>query len=111
MGDRRQAGGLVRVGLDAVFDPAPVAALRSDSSLRAVGWTDADAVCVADAIASAAHAAGLDVRLTDADFAGVATVDDLVAAVAARLPGIDGPSGADGPSGPAASSPVRRVDA
>ena len=86
--DRRAAAGLAEAGLAAVFDPAMVARLREDSPLEAVGITDADLVSVSDAVGHAAEARGLVCLLGDGDLDGVATVADLVTAIAgAAMPG------------------------
>ncbi len=81
--DRRVAAGIVEDALAAVFDPAVVRQLREDSPLSVLGMTVADAVCVSDAVSSAASAAGLACHLGDTDLAGAVTVADLVAAVQA----------------------------
>jgi hypothetical protein len=81
--DRRVAAGIVEDALAAVFDPAVVRQLREDSPLSVLGMTVADAVCVSDAVSSAARAAGLACHLGDNDLAGAVTVADLVAAVQA----------------------------
>jgi hypothetical protein len=87
--DRRGAAGIVEEALAAVFEPAVVRQLREDSPLGMLGMAPADAVCVSDAVAQAAAAAGLECRLGDADLGGAATVADLVSAVqhAARRAG------------------------
>jgi hypothetical protein len=81
--DRRLAAGIVEDGLAAVFDPAVVRQLREDSPLIVLGMTDADAVCVSDAVGIAAESAGLACVLGDSDLANAVTVADLVAAVQA----------------------------
>ena len=78
---RRPAALIVEAGLAAVFDAAAVAGLREDSPLGAVGMTDADAVCVADAIAAAADETGWSCVLDDEVMAGAQTVAALIDAV------------------------------
>jgi hypothetical protein len=81
--ERRLAAGIVEDALAAVFDPAVVRQLREDSPLSVLGMTVADAVCVSDAVSTAADSAGLACDLGDADLIGAVTVADLVAAVQA----------------------------
>jgi len=79
------AASLVRDALTAVFDRDSVSLLREDSPLVALGMTDADMVCFADALAASARAQGRGCVLADADLEGVATVADLIGAVVAAL--------------------------
>ena len=81
--DRRLAARIVEDALAAVFDPAVVRQLREDSPLSVLGMTAADAVCVSDAVGTAAGSAGLTCALGDADLVSAVTVADLVAAVQA----------------------------
>jgi hypothetical protein len=87
--DRRAAASIVEDALGAVFEPAVVRQLREDSPLSMLGMAPADAVCVSDAVAQAAGAAGLECQLGDAVLGGAVTVADLVSAVqeAARRTG------------------------
>ncbi len=82
--DRSVAAALAERGLAAVVGEDIVATLREDSPLEGIGLTDADLVCVSDAIASAAATRGQDCVLTDGDVVGLVTVADLVTAIAAR---------------------------
>ena len=82
--DRGVAAALAERGLAAVVGEHIVAALREDSPLEGIGLTEADLVCVSDAIASAACAQGEDCVLTDEDVVGLVTVADLVSAIATR---------------------------
>jgi hypothetical protein len=79
--DHRIAAGIVEDALSAVFSPEVVRGLREDSPISGIGMMPADAVCIADAVAAAADAAGLGCRLSDEDFTAVHTVADLVSAV------------------------------
>jgi hypothetical protein len=85
--DHRTAAGIVEQALLAVFDPAVVRQLREDSPLAALGMMPADAVAIADAAVDAAASVGVTCALGDADFAGISTVADLVAAVQLRAMG------------------------
>jgi hypothetical protein len=87
--DRRAAASIVEDALGAVFEPAVVRQLREDSPLSMLGMVPSDAVCLSDAIAHAADAAGLECDLGDATLGGAVTVADLVSAVqdAARRTG------------------------
>jgi hypothetical protein len=76
-----------------VFDASAVSALREDSPLAALGMSDADVVCVADALASAARDRGLSCVLDDADLVQAGTVSDLIGAVTARLAESEGLAG------------------
>lgn len=87
--DRRAAAAVVQEALAAVLDPALVPTLREDTPLAAAGMTSADAVCVADAVAAAGLARGIDGYLGDADFATAVTVGDLVEAVRRNAGGAD----------------------
>jgi ethanolamine utilization microcompartment shell protein EutS len=79
--DHRLAAGIVEDALCRVFAPDVVGRLREDSPLSALSITPADAVCIAEAIATAAERGGLVCHLGDADFVGAQTVADLVSAV------------------------------
>jgi hypothetical protein len=79
--DRRAAATIVEDALGAVFEPAVVRQLREDSPLSMLGMALADAVCVSDAIADAAEAAGLACDLGDGILGSAVTVADLVSAV------------------------------
>jgi hypothetical protein len=81
--DRRIAAGIVEDALTVVFDPTVVRQLREDSPLTVLGMTNADAVCISDAVRDAAGASGLDCHLGDTDLESASTVADLVAAVQA----------------------------
>lgn len=85
--DRRVAVAVTVEALRRVLDPATVATLRDDSPLAGVGVTDADLVCIADAIAAECERLpdGALVVLDDDDFESINTVSDLVTAVRARL--------------------------
>lgn len=85
--DHRTAALIAQDALRAVFAPDAVAALREDSPLSALGLVPSDVVCVADAVAAGAVARGLTCRLVDADLDAVATVEDLVRAIAERCSG------------------------
>lgn len=82
--DHRTAAAIVEDALVAVYDAAVVRRLREDSPLEALGMSAADAICVADAVAASAVAAGHTCVLVDADFADAVTVADLVGRVQAR---------------------------
>lgn len=85
--DRRAAVAITVEALRRVLDPSTVAALRDDSPLSAVGVTDADLVCIADAIAAESERIpdGRVVLLDDRDFESISTVADLVTTVRERL--------------------------
>ena len=87
--DRRVAVAITVEALRRVLDPATVSALRDDSPLAAIGVTDADLACIADAIAaeSARIPDGAVAVLDDGDFEAIDTVADLVAAVTDALAG------------------------
>lgn len=82
--NHRAAATIVEDALCAVFDEDLVRRLRADSPLEAVGLTDADLVCVTDAIEMAASAVGLHCALRDEDLVGVDTIDDLIRSVCER---------------------------
>jgi len=82
--DRLAAASAVKAALIAVFDTGPVSVVREDSPLTALGLTDADMVCVADAIARETAAWPVPCVLDDSHLAGVSTVADLVTAVLGR---------------------------
>jgi hypothetical protein len=79
------AAQVTQEALAAVFDPSAVAALREDSPLSALGFADADMVCVVDALAAAASARGRSCVLEDADVVEVTSVADLIGAVMTAL--------------------------
>jgi hypothetical protein len=87
------AASLTQDALAAVFDASAVSALREDSPLAALGMSDADVVCVADALAAAARGQGLWCVLDDADLGQAETVSDLIAAVTAKLAESEGVAG------------------
>jgi hypothetical protein len=76
--ERREAAVITESALGCVFDAALVRTLREDSPLAALGWADADAVVVSDAVAQEAVRRDVTCRLGDAAFTGVATVRDLI---------------------------------
>jgi hypothetical protein len=78
---RHDAASVVQEALVAVFDATAVGVLREDSPLSSLGFTDADMVCVADAIAAASSSRGVTCVLDDADLVDVVTVADLIDAV------------------------------
>jgi hypothetical protein len=80
--DHREAARITESALGRVFDSEVVRRLREDSPLSVLGMVPADAVCVADAVATVADESGLACELDDADLADVLTVADLVRAVA-----------------------------
>jgi hypothetical protein len=84
MPDYRAAAGVVEDALGMLVDAGAVRTLRPDSPLTAVGLGPVDAVCLADAIASAVQRTWGPAPLFDVgdhDLADVRTVDDLVRAV------------------------------
>lgn len=80
--DRKDAAVIVEQALLAIFAADVVSGLREDSPLTALGMTDADAVCVADAVMVGATAMGWTCVLGDADLAGATAVADIIDAVA-----------------------------
>ena len=82
--ERGRAAALAERGLAAVVGEDIVATLREDSPLEGIGLTEADLVCVSDAIAAAASARSVDCVLSDEDVVGLVTVADLVTAIATR---------------------------
>ena len=89
--DRLAAAAAVKAALIAVFDAGPVSVVRADSPLSALGLTDADMVCVADAVTRETASWPAPCVLDDDDLAGVATVADLVNAVhIRRSAGVEG---------------------
>jgi hypothetical protein len=76
---------LVEESLSAVFPPAAVSGLRSDSPLSALGLVPADLVALGDAIAASAAARGRSCILDDFALAQAVTVADLVDAVRSAL--------------------------
>jgi hypothetical protein len=80
--EHREAARITEAALARVFDVSAVRGLREDSPLSALGMAPADAVCVAEAVGQVADEAGLACELGDADLDGLASVSDLVAAVA-----------------------------
>jgi hypothetical protein len=81
--ERAAAASLAERGLAAVVGVDIVATVREDSPLDGMGLTEADLVCVSDAVASAAAEGGAECVLTDFDVDGLVTVADLVTAIAA----------------------------
>jgi hypothetical protein len=83
--DRRTAALIVEQALREVFEGEVVSGLREDSPLGAVGMTDADAVCVADAVSAAAEAAGwacvLDDEAMERADSVAALIDEVVRSV------------------------------
>ena len=85
------AASLTQEALAAVYEPTAVALLREDSPLSALGMTEADVVCIADALAVGAARRGLtcvldDVDLVDlVDLVDVGTVATLIGAVQAKI--------------------------
>ncbi len=82
--ERRQAARVVDVALRAVLAADVVSRMREDSPLVASGMTDADAVCVVDALAAASAEAGWACVLDDAALIDVVTVADLIDVVTVR---------------------------
>jgi len=82
------AASLTQEALAAVYEPTAVALLREDSPLSALGMTEADVVCIADALAVGAARRGLTCVLDDVDLVDlvdVGTVAKLIGAVQAKI--------------------------
>lgn len=81
---RSQAQAVVDAALARVFPADVVTGLRADSPLSALGMTDADAVCLSDAVGDAAASVSFRCVIDDDAMASVRTIADLVDEVVRR---------------------------